>query len=157
MATLQATLTNDTTPFYLAGGPALFRDSETMATSGAGPDILKYTVLAQDPTTRKWTPFINIAATDGTAWPRGVYLGETILSATIIAGDVTDIQVLVGGNVHVDEAKLVFEAAAVALTDQLGPVDAAGVQQMTVRRALEEIDIYPQPTQNDYQIAPVVP
>jgi hypothetical protein len=154
---LQVTLTNDTTPFYIAGGPALFRDNETMVTTVAGPDIVKYTVLAQDPSTEKWTPLIDIAATDGTSWPRGVYLGDTILAATIQAGDVTDIPVLVGGNVEVDEAKLVFEAGTVTLASELGPVDAAGVQKMTVRRALEEIDIYPVPTQNDYQIAPVVP
>jgi len=154
---VQSNSTIDTTPFFLYGGPALIEDNETMVTTVAGPDIVNNTVLAQDPTTQKWTPIINAAATDGNGWPRGIYQGETILAATIQAGDVTGIHVIVGAEtaLHVDEAKLVFEAGTLDLDTELGVADAAGVNKMTMRKALHQLNIYPQPTQNDFQIAPV--
>jgi hypothetical protein len=155
--TLQVKVTNDITGFILNGGAALIRDDETMVTTVAGPDIVNNTVLAQDPSTLKWTPLINAAATDGTSWPRGIYQGETILAATIQAGDVTDISVIVGAQValQVDEAKLVFEAGTLDLDTELGPADAAGALKMSMRAALNLLNIYPQTVQNFDQIAPV--
>jgi len=154
---LQVKTTNDITGFFLNGGAPLIRDNETMATSGAGPDIVNNTVLAQDPTTLKWTPIILATATDGTGWPRGIYQGDTILSATIIAGDVTGITVIVGAQValQVDEAKLVFEAGTLDLDTELGVADAAGVNKKSMRAALNDLNIYPQTVQNFDQIAPV--
>lgn len=154
---LQSNSTIDTTPFFLNGGAGLIRDNETMVTTVAGPDIAPYTVLAQDPSTLKWTPIINAAATDGTAWPRGIYMGETILAATIQAGDVTGIPVLVGAQValELDEAKVVFEAGTLDLDTELGPADAAGALKMSMRAALNLLNIYPRPVQEDFQIAPV--
>lgn len=154
---LQVKVTNDITGFIISGGPALVRDNETMATSGAGPDIVDNTVLAQDPTTRKWTPIIDAADAVGLSWPRGIYIGDTILSATIIAGDVTGLSVIVGADtgLHVDEAKLIFEAGTLDLDTELGPVDAAGANKKTMRAALNDLNIYPQPVQNNDLIAPV--
>jgi hypothetical protein len=154
---LQAQLTNDITPFFIDGGEPLIEDSEIMVTTVAGPDIVNNTVLAQDPSTQKWTPLINAAATDGNSWPRGVYQGETITAAAIQAADVPDIHVIVGAKTGqlVDEAKLVFEAGTLDLDTELGPADAAGALKMTMRKALHLLNIYPVPVQNNDQIQPI--
>lgn len=158
MATLQANLTNTTTPFYLNGGPGLIWDSETIVTDGAGVAIAQYTVMAYNPTTKKWDPFTALTGTDGTAWPAGIYIGQGVTAAAIQAGDVEGVEILVGANVglQVDEAKLVFEAGTLDLDSLCGPnVPAAGDRLMTCRQALHELNIYPQPTREDFQVSPV--
>jgi hypothetical protein len=128
-----------------------------MVTTVAGPDILDKTVLAQDPTTLKWTPIILASATDGTGWPRGIYNGDTILAATIQAGDVTGIEVIVGAKtgMQVDEALVIFEAGTLDMDTELGVADAAGVNKKSMRAALNDLNIYPQTTQNNDLIGPL--
>ncbi len=155
---LQIKTTNNTTGFYLNGGAPLIRDNEIIVTDGGGVAIAPYTVMGYNPTTGKWDPFTNLAATDGTAWPTGIYIGDEITAAEIQAGDVTGVSIMVGAQtaLQVDESQLVFEAGTLSLASICGPnTPAAGDLILSCRQALNRLNIYPQLTQNFEQIAPI--
>lgn len=71
-------------------------------------DLLKYTVMAQIAATGFWTPFNAVAGTDGSAIPRGIYLGDDIDAADLAAGDIEDVPILVG-NAYVDRQLVVWD------------------------------------------------
>ena len=86
---------SDTAEFILRGHPKV----DHIAVMGQIPgrstgDIVTYTLLAKVAATKKWQPFLNEAAGDGTAIPQGIYVGPDILEADIIAGDVTGLHVM---------------------------------------------------------------
>jgi len=90
-------------------GIAYAKTNETLAQdAGRATDLLVNTLMAYNPTTKKWEPFTDETATDGTGYPRGIIL-ETVAAADIVAGDVADLPILVGGGCRVDESMIVIE------------------------------------------------
>lgn len=81
--------------------------------------------------------------------PAGIYFGNEILAATIVAGDVTNQKLLVGGNIQLDEDKIILENS---LT--LSSVIAATGQ--TIEQHLQELGIFPTKSFTNGQIAPIV-
>lgn len=71
-------------------------------------NLLPYTVMAYVAAAKKWVPFNSVSGTDGSAMPRGIYLGDTILAATLVAGDVEDMPILVGDAI-VDQNLVVYD------------------------------------------------
>ena len=84
----------------------------------------------------KWTAF-DPTAVNGAQIPRGVYMGDEIAAATIVAGDVADAPILVGGACTVDADQLVMEA---------GDLDTVLAGGGTVRDALANIGIFTEDT-----------
>lgn len=97
-------------PLVLGGNP-VYKDSETILTDAARAAVLKRgTVMAQVAASRKWVPLTDLTKTDGTAIARGVFMGDDIAAATLVAGDVTGQPIIVyGGGAIIDAQQLVLE------------------------------------------------
>lgn len=105
---VQASASNVNYPFVLSGSP-LIREGQTILQDGARATVLATkTVMAKIAASGKWVPLTSASATDGTATARGIYIGDDITAAALVAGDVTDAVILVG-NAVVDESQLVIE------------------------------------------------
>jgi len=101
-------------PFWL-GESALYKDAETVAQdAGRTADMVFGTVMAYDPTNEKWVPWTDETATDGTQFPAGILL-DTLATADIVAGDVSNVSILVGNQI-VPAGQVVFENSLTADT-----------------------------------------
>ena len=139
----QVKVTSDTvgvdSSVAIGTGTATLAWATAVAGTG-GVDVAQYTVVFQNPANRKWGPLTDVTASDGTEYPRGIYIGDGITGAALAAADVTGQQVLVGGPVTVDKDLLVFQNS-VALTDEITNLN------LTVEAALNAIGIYPEATE----------
>jgi len=119
------------------GGVPKLKDSGIIVkNTGATKDIPNGTVLAKDPATNLWEPILDVTATDGTAVPRGIYIGDTIPVADVKAANVTNCNIIVGGPISVDDGLLLFESGTVALDDNITAL------KLTVEDALAQIGIF---------------
>ena len=106
---VQVSLNNSNTPFVLSGS-ALSRDDQVLLTDAGRTTVLaQFTLLAKVAATQKWVPFTSEVATDGTAIVQGIYIGDDIAAADIVAGDIADLNVLLGGAITVDVDQLAIE------------------------------------------------
>lgn len=85
----------------------------------------------------KWTAFEEDEV-NGAQIPLGIFLGGDILAATIVAGDVVNNPILVGGNCTIDENQLVIEGTAT--------LDSILANGKTIRDTLYEIGIFSEDT-----------
>lgn len=81
---------------------------------------------------------LNGADVNGQASVAGIYLGESIAAATIVAGDVADNPVLIGGACTIDSAQIVLENS---LT-----VDSILPSGLSVREELAQVGIFVEDT-----------
>lgn len=103
-------------------------------------DLEPNTLMAQNNVTRKWVPLTAVATgTNGESVPSGIYRGSAIPAASIVAGDVTGADILVGGPVIFDEDALVIENA---LTLDSIVVDT----DKTIRAELISLGLNPRPS-----------
>lgn len=132
-----------TNKFVLQELPEAFRTDEgvILVQAGRSGNIEPFTLMGKAAVTGKWIVPYAPAAVDGSAVTVGVYLGETILEATIKAGDVLDAPMLTAG-ARIDEDKLIVEGATTLAT-----VVGATLEQRTVRDVLAKQDLYPQNTE----------
>jgi hypothetical protein len=95
---------------YILDGRVVSKQMTVSQDAGRGSaDMVKGTVMAYNPTTEEWEPFSNAAATDGTAHPKGI-LWTTLAAADIVAGDIDNVPILVGGsNAILNESLVTFE------------------------------------------------
>lgn len=101
-------------PFWIGGDP-IHRDAETIKQDAGRATVLKkFTVMAQVASTRKWVPLTDVAAAaTGENVARGIYIGEDIAAATLVAGDVVNCPIVVGG------ALAIFDTQQVVLENSL--------------------------------------
>ena len=142
---VQNSSNNANIPFILSG-VGLSRDDQILLTdAGRATPLLSRTLLAKVAASQKWVPFINEAAVDGSAIPQGIYLGDDITAAAIVAGDIPDLFVLVGKDVTVDVNQLVIEAAKTLDTViTVGTTDLRTVRDHLANRGIfveETVDI----------------
>ena len=129
-------------PFVLSG-KAFSKELTLTQDATRAVDLESNTLLAMVSATQKLVPFTDETATDGSALPFGIYVGETIPFADIVAGDLT-IPVLVG-EAQISETDLVIENAKTLAT-----ITAIGTtSQKTVREVLGDKGIYPVATSVD--------
>ena len=109
---VQTSIDNANIPFVLSGN-TLSRDDQVLLIDALrATDLLQFTLLARVAASQKWVPLTNAAAVDGSAIPQGIYIGEDIAAADIVAGDISDLHVLLGGAAAtVDANQLVIENA----------------------------------------------
>ncbi len=99
---------------FIRSGTPYVRETETILKDvGRTTDLAPYTVMGYDVSASKWVPLATIA---GTSWvgeriPTGIYVGNTIAFADIVAADVVDCPILVGGCCTVDENQVVLEGS----------------------------------------------
>jgi hypothetical protein len=121
-----------------AGTSALTWAAPVAGTGGI--ELAEYTVVAKNPADEKWYPLTDVTATDGTEFPRGVYIGPGISAADLGAADVTDQRVMVNGDITMNEDLLVLQNG-IALSDEITN------QNITVRSALTSIGLNPEKTE----------
>ena len=139
---VQARLDIKVIPFILAGQAVAQADAIIQQDAGRVADLVPFTLMAKVAATGKWAPFINEAAVDGTANPRGVYLGPTIAAADLVAGDVLDTPILTGSAVLIDKDELIIENSKL-LTTVIG---TATIDARQVQDQLAESGIYVEDT-----------
>ena len=143
--TVQDQQDNNNNPFFLSGDGYAEETATIKQDAGrvTGP-LVKFTLMAKEAATGKWLPFTDETAVDGTAIPRGIFTGEDISQADIVAGDVVDVPIAVGGRRSFDDDQLVIENAKL-LTTVIG---AATVEARTVDEALRETGLFAESTMN---------
>lgn len=121
-------------------GETLVKDNETLLQdAGRSAPMLCGTVMAQIAATLKWVPLDDIALTTGAGLAKGVYLGDDVTAAALVAGDVTGALILAGGAAAtLDGSLVVFENSLTAAT----VVEAATVQARTIADDLARIGIF---------------
>lgn len=127
----------DTTPFILFTRPA-YREDDAVILQDAGrvADLLQYTLMGKAAATGKWEPFTDETDVTGLVEVFGVYMGEDIATADLVAGDVADSPIITSG-INFDAAKLVIENAKTLDT----VIGAATIAAHTVRDALREVEM----------------
>lgn len=135
---------NDTTGFVIYTHPAYREDDGTIdQDAGRSGDIVQYTLMGKVAATGSWVPFTDETAVDGSAATFGIYMGEDIAEADIIAGDIVDLPIVRFGMTF-NEDLLVIENSKTLET----VISAAAVNAHTVRDALREQDLIPKETQS---------
>jgi hypothetical protein len=145
MSVIQTEGQLDNTPFLLSGTPIKTTTSVIKQIAGHVGDLKQFTLMAkigEGGDAGKWLPFTDEAATDGTAIPQGIYVGADIAEASIQGGDISDVEILIGGNVMVAEEKLVIEAGKTLDTI----IIVGTTDKRTVRDHLQDAAITPRPT-----------
>ena len=125
----------------LVKGGEMFAESGLVVEQDAArgtADMLINTVMVMDPSTEKYQPLTSLVATDGTSIPVAI-LAQTIAAADIVAGDVPDVAMYVGGAAVVDVDMLVLENS-LTLDNVLTDLDK------TIKQALRDIGIFTAPT-----------
>lgn len=142
---VQNSANNTSRPFILSSGPAATSLNTILQNGGRTAPLLENTLMAIDSATGKYVPLQSVVVTTGAAYPAGIYVGDDIPTADLIAGDVVDAPILVG-EAFVDLAKIIFDS------DGAGPVTLASIvangtlSQKTILQLIQELSIYPQNT-----------
>ena len=140
---VQNSTNNSTVPFVRSGISYSKEDQVLLQDAGRSADLAPFTLLAKVAASGKWVPFTDETATDGTAIPSAVYLGDTIAQADIVAGDVTGFgPILVGGACTVDDGQLVIENSKTLGT----VIGATSVNARTVNDELRNKGIFVEDT-----------
>ncbi len=114
---VQVRLNNSNTPFILFGNGLADHDATLLQDAGRGTTALIYgTVMAKVAASQKWVPFTDETATNGTAIPLGIMVSGDVTGAALVAGDVIDQAILVGGGVTVDASQLTIENSKLLTT-----------------------------------------
>lgn len=137
---------------FILRGETAVKDNEILAQDAARAAVLKkYTVLAQVASSRKWVPLTDVtAAATGENTARGIYMGDDIAAATLVAGDVTGALILVGGALAtVDAQQLVLENSLTVnsvVNDDPAGADNGVVNVRRIEDDLARIGIYVEST-----------
>lgn len=109
MAAVQQQTDLSTHPYMVDGTPLTRRMTVSQDAGRGAVDMIKGTVMTYNPTTEEWHPWTDETAVDGTAHPKGILL-QTLAAADIVAGDIDDVSIVVGGiGLVLDEDQVTFE------------------------------------------------
>ena len=141
---VQTRVNNDTTPFIL-GGQSLIKKGVIAQNVARATVLKKYTVLAQVASTGKYTPYVSGTTTTGASVPSAIYLGDDIAAADLVAGDVGDLDILVGGGCLVDKNQVVFDDGTLTNASVVIAI-ANAFWTMTAEKCLSLFGIFQQDT-----------
>jgi hypothetical protein len=131
--TVQNRQDNTTEPLILSDD-SLVRNGTIAQDEERTTDMLSRTVVAKNATTGAWVPFNDLTQTNGESVPRGIYLGDDITAADLVAGDIEDVPILVG-NATVNEELVVFDDDTLDADSIVNPTN---IEARTAREALYE-------------------
>jgi hypothetical protein len=119
---------NSSRPLVLSSG-GKYLEAETIITEATRTvPLSQYTLMGKIAASSKWTPITNttLTNTDGSQVPQGIYMGDDIPAATLAAGDVANVPILVA-DALVDASLVVFGKGP---TGALATISAASVITM---------------------------
>jgi len=130
---------------FIRSGLGLTKQDETLLTdAGRTTPLLYGTLMAKVAASQKWVPFTDETATNGSAIPQGVYVGDEVTAASLVAGDVEDASILVGDAI-LDGNQIVIENSKTLVTVvTVGTTDLRTVEDHLANRGLfieDTIDI----------------
>ncbi len=126
---VQARKDNVNIPFYLDSQGAYSESEQVLLQDGARAADLKFgTVMAQVAASKKWVPYTDPAAIDGTGTPKGILVSEDVAFGDLVAGDVEGTRILLGGTALVNESLVVFETVTKDSVFAVNTVHAARVE-----------------------------
>lgn len=136
---VQVTTQNNTLDLYMSG-MAISKDQETLLQdAGRATPLVFGTVMAKIAATGKWVPLTNVALTTGAGVARGIFVGADITAAALVAGDVVDQPIVVGGDaLVVDENLITLENSLTLAT----VVEGTTVQARTIEDDLINVGIF---------------
>lgn len=138
MSPVQSRTNNSNVPFIRGGNGYSEDDLTILQNVGRTVDLVFGTVMAKVAASQIWVPFTDETATDGSAIPQGIYIGEDIAAADLVAGNVTDAVILIGGRCVVDADEITIENSKT-----LGTVITVGTTDLrTVKDHLEDVGIF---------------
>jgi len=145
MAAVQVRQDNDVTPFIRYGMGTTKNDAVILQDAGRTEPLLYGTLMAKIAATGKWVPFTDETATDGSAIPQGFFVGSEVPAAALVAGDVTDVPILIGIDCIVSRSKIVMENSKTLDTViTVGTTDLRTVEDRLADRGLfieDSVDI----------------
>lgn len=140
---VQASATRDIKPFVLAGAPFHNPAATIKQDAARTTELAQYTLMARIAATGLWEPYGDNTATDGTAIPQGIYMGEAIPAASLVAGNVVNCPIIVGGEgLIVDEDQLVIEELVSPPIDLDSLITVGTTDIRTVEEHLRNLGIF---------------
>ncbi len=142
----QTRVNNTNFPFVLYGNPLIEKAAVLEQDAGRSAVLAPFTVMAKVASTQKWVPLTSLTETTGESIPLGIFVGDTVLAATLVAGDVAAQSIMVGHGITVDSALIVLENS-LTITDVINPSDATNkIFVQTIKDYLANIGIYTEAT-----------
>jgi hypothetical protein len=134
-------------PFILSGSP-LVREAETIKkNTGRTAALAPYTLMAKVSADGLWEPWDDPTDTNGKAIPQGIYCGDEITAAAIVAANVENCPIIVGGDrVTFDEDQLVIEEGTSPPSDLDSVIAVGTTDQRTARERLYSIGLFAEAT-----------
>lgn len=134
---------NTTEPLILSG-LSYVKNGIISQDAARTTDLLHNTVMAYNATLEQWGPFNDLTATEGLGVPRGIYVGDDILAADLVAGDIEDCPIIVGGCCTVNADLLVFDDGTLDLNSIVNP---ANIEARAAGYALIQCGIFAEVTE----------
>jgi len=146
----QVRTNNENIPFFREG-TGIDKDAQTLLQdAGRGAVALVFgTLMAKVAASQKWVPFTDEAAVDGSAHPQGILISEDVAGADLVAGDVEDAKILIGGfpcvldfdQITIENSKLLTTVITVGTTDLRTVEDHLKTLGIFVTQGLIDIDL----------------
>ena len=142
---------NSTVPLIKSG--ASYVKSGTIGQNQRATDLLHGTVLGRVAATGVYGPYNSLTDITGLSTPQAIYLGDDILAADIVAGDIEDVPILIGGCCTVDENLVIFDDDTLSPDSVVSAAAANPYIVMTARECLSMFGIFLEDTENisDYE------
>lgn len=121
---VQNRVDNSTVPF-IKSGYSYVRNGVIKQDAARAADLLQNTVMAYDTANEQWVPFVSLVDVTGESVPQGIYIGGDIAHADLVAGNIMDCPILIGGCCTIDGALTIFDLGTLDV-DSIIPASAAG-------------------------------
>lgn len=84
-----------TTEQLILSGESLVVNADIAQDAQRATTLLTNTVMAKVAATGLWTPWVNVAGVDGSAIPRGIYVGDNIVAADLVDDNIADAPIII--------------------------------------------------------------
>ena len=124
-----------TTEQLILGGESLVMNADIAQDAQRATVLLTNTVMAKIAATGLWTPWVNVAGVDGSAIPRGIYVGDDIAAADLVDGNIEDAPIIMADCI-VNENLVVCDDDTLTLDSVIG---AGTIYAAIGRDVLEDV------------------
>jgi len=124
-----------TTEQLILSGESLVMNADIAQDAQRATVLLTNTVMAKVAATGLWTPWVNVAGVDGSAIPRGIYVGDDIAAADLVDGNIADAPIIMADCI-VNENLVVCDDDTLTLDSVIG---AGTIYAAIGRDVLEDV------------------
>ena len=124
-----------TTEQLILSGESLVMNADIAQDAQRATALLTNTVMAKIAATGLWKPWVNVAGVDGSAIPRGIYVGDDIAAADLVDGNIADAPIIMADCI-VNENLVVCDDDTLTLDSVIG---AGTIYAAIGRDVLEDV------------------